>query len=162
MSSAERGRFMPQDVFDLCVAIAAIGKASNKGAEIVDDLLTKYCAGYPGEDASLPLEVDTLAEDALERARTVLASFGAVEAAQAHKDLLKLTVWVMNEIKRKAEQSKARAPLWKRLFGGTRFNYAPRRLPDRRKSCLDTFDAVLKAFGEQVQIEEFRRSAPTI
>ncbi len=161
MAATDGGRYMPQDLYNLCVATAAMSKAAKADHAHVHAMVSSYLRDYPSEGQSLAREIDVCAEELLRMAPAFLRSFGEMTDRQLQEDMVGFVVTVMNELKRVQQWQQKQRPFWKRILGGTRFNYSTTPIPDRQKACVETLRLVLETLRMQIRMDALKR-APSI
>jgi len=151
------GRYMPLDLFTYCAASGALMRVLGGDAEF-RAALKSYYRDYPDEGRELERDLDACAVEIVRMCETFNRQFGNRPPAQVHDDLVGVTTWLTQEIKRMNEfidsQSK---PWWKRILGGTRFNYSASPIPDRTAQAIRASSLALSSLEARSALKALRR-----
>lgn len=134
---------MPQDLFTYCTAAGALMHAAG-GASEFNETLQTYYRDYPSEGRELQNDLDTCIVEVLRMCEIFNRQLGPRSSSEEKDDLVGVTTWVSEEIKRmnKFVDSQSK-PWWRRLLKGTRFNYSTNPLPDRKERAITAVSLAL-------------------
>jgi hypothetical protein len=143
MAAISKGRYMPVDIFALCVAAASVAISGKTLERNIERLVVSYRGSYPSEGPSLKADIEECAEEVIHELSTLVDASGAVNTLRRQEDVANLTILVTDELVKQGKARRNRLPLLKRIFVGARWNYSPTPILDRRKRAVATIRFVI-------------------